>query len=90
MRESRLLFCRECEKEMTDKEFLSWLADRIVYVYKESPNTDFVLRLWKIADSLSEEKVEPALSEPAVEPCARKGGYGLCYCSECTSIYYPK
>ena len=34
--------------------FLHWLADRLVHVYHESPNTDFVLRLKEIADSLSE------------------------------------
>jgi hypothetical protein len=29
----------------TTPVFLSWLADRLVFVYKESENVDFVLRL---------------------------------------------
>ena len=32
-----------------DKSFLFWLADRLVCVYGESPNTDFVLKLREIA-----------------------------------------
>lgn len=37
---------------MTDKEFLNWLEDRLVHVYNESPNTDFVLKLRQIADNI--------------------------------------
>ena len=33
---------------MTDAAFLQWVADRFVYVYGESPNVDFVLRLKRI------------------------------------------
>jgi hypothetical protein len=33
---------------MNDNEFLQWLQDRIINVYGESPNTDFVLRLEEI------------------------------------------
>jgi hypothetical protein len=33
---------------MTDAQFLTWIRDRIVYVYGESPNVDFVLRLGEI------------------------------------------
>jgi hypothetical protein len=35
---------------MTDAQFLTWIRDRIVYVYGESPNVDFVLRLGEIAE----------------------------------------
>lgn len=35
---------------MTDSEFLNWLYARLVSVYDESPNTDFVVRLKEIAD----------------------------------------
>jgi hypothetical protein len=35
---------------MTNKEFLHWIANRLVNVYKEHPNTDFVLKLKEIAD----------------------------------------
>jgi hypothetical protein len=34
---------------MTDAEVVSWIADRLVYVYGESENVDFVLRLRAIA-----------------------------------------
>jgi hypothetical protein len=32
------------------REFLNWVADRLVHVYGESPNVDFVLKLRQIAD----------------------------------------
>ncbi len=34
---------------MLDKEFLNWLADRLVNVYKESPYVDFVQKLKAVA-----------------------------------------
>lgn len=34
---------------MKDREFLIWLKDRLVHVYGESPNVDFVHKLDKIA-----------------------------------------
>ena len=37
---------------MTDKEFLDWIITRIINVYNESPNVDFIHRLRKIADKL--------------------------------------
>lgn len=30
---------------MTDSNFLEWLRERLINVYKENPNTDFVLKL---------------------------------------------
>lgn len=33
---------------MNDIEFLKWIRDRLVHVYKESPNTDFVQRLERV------------------------------------------
>lgn len=35
-----------------DSEFLHWLTARLVKVYGESPNVDFVLKLHEIADNL--------------------------------------
>lgn len=35
-------------------EFLIWLADRLVHVYKESPNLDIVLRLRKAVDEVEQ------------------------------------
>lgn len=40
---------------MSDKEFLHWLILRIIKVYRENPNVDFVQRLKKIADKLYED-----------------------------------
>jgi hypothetical protein len=37
------------ESWQTDAEFLSWLADRLVKVYGEDPNMDFVRRLRAVA-----------------------------------------
>jgi hypothetical protein len=34
----------------TTEEFLQWLRDRLVHIYKESPNVDFVRRLDTIVD----------------------------------------
>ena len=39
---------------MTDKEFLNWLVDRLVHVYGESPNVDFVHKLKAIAETEQE------------------------------------
>lgn len=33
---------------MTDKDFLQWLLERLIHVYKENPNVDFCHRLRKI------------------------------------------
>ena len=37
---------------MNDKEFLNWIIDRLINIYNESPNVDFIHRLRKIADKL--------------------------------------
>lgn len=44
--------CRKFKSpsEYTDKEFLLWLHDRIVFVYNESVNTDFVKKFKKIIE----------------------------------------
>lgn len=34
---------------MSDAEFLNWVADRLVHVYGESENVDFVLKLRRLA-----------------------------------------
>jgi len=38
--------------ELTNKEFLQWLHDRLVYVYGENRNTDFVQRLRTVKDEV--------------------------------------
>ena len=48
---------------MTDKQFLLWLADRLVVQYGESPDVDYVHKLCSIAEALPEEQVTPNTSE---------------------------
>ena len=54
--------------KMKDKDFLHWLADRVVYVYKESENVDFVQKLRNIADGVDPDKETPNLG---------RGGWNL-------------
>lgn len=48
---------------MKDLEFLNWIADRLVNVYGESPNVDFVHKLREIADA----PLQKALRNPSDE-----------------------
>ncbi len=43
---------------MSHKEFLNWIADRIVNIYGESPQIDFVLALRRRADEIAELEKE--------------------------------
>jgi hypothetical protein len=45
---------------MEDSEFLSWLKERLINVYGESPNVDFVLRLGEIVKyaKMREEEIK--------------------------------
>jgi hypothetical protein len=45
---------------LTDAEFLTWIRDRLVHVYGESPNVDFVHRL----NAIIEAQPEAALNRP--------------------------
>ncbi len=40
------------EIDMTDVEFLKWIEERLIHVYKESPNVDFIHRLRSIIDNM--------------------------------------
>jgi hypothetical protein len=55
---------------MNDKEFLNWIIDRLINVYNENPNVDFIHRLRKIADKLE-------IIADAVTP------WGQPWCVEC-------
>lgn len=44
---------------MKDKEFLEWLANRLVEVYGEASGTDFVLKLRAIARATPDEQLTP-------------------------------
>jgi len=37
---------------MTTKEFLTWIYNRLVNVYGENPNLDYMIRLKTIIDSI--------------------------------------
>jgi hypothetical protein len=41
---------------MDDAAFLKWVALRLVHVYGEGANTDFVMRLKRISKTLDEVK----------------------------------
>jgi septal ring factor EnvC (AmiA/AmiB activator) len=41
-----------------NKKFLNWIADRLVYVYKESENVDFVLRLRELANEIQKLEIK--------------------------------
>ncbi len=59
---------------MTDKEFLTWIRDRIVNVYEESPNVDFVRRLEEVIDNLDKiEKASTQLVEYSLVPSLFQG-----------------
>ena len=52
---------------MTDKEFLSWVADRLVHVYGESESVDFVHKLRKISQRTWVGLTEKDICEAAVK-----------------------
>jgi hypothetical protein len=44
---------------MSDKDFLLWLAERLIMVYGENENIDFVTKLQAIAKALPVDQVTP-------------------------------
>jgi hypothetical protein len=44
---------------MKDKEFLQWLSQRLIHVYGESEDVDFVTKLQAIAHSLHHDRCTP-------------------------------
>lgn len=46
---------------LRDAEFLSWMADRLVFVYGESPNIDFVHYLRRLATEAEKKERRRAL-----------------------------
>ena len=51
---------------MTDKEFLQWIYDRLIHVYKENKNYDYMHKLkeiidkypnWEYVDKLKQYKI---------------------------------
>lgn len=51
---------------VTDSEFLNWLGDRLVHVYGESENVDFVLKVRRLAQAAAQSVAQPVVDqEPA-------------------------
>jgi hypothetical protein len=42
---------------MTDKEFLLWMWERLIVVYRENPSYDYMRKLRAIAESIPENQV---------------------------------
>lgn len=47
---------------MRDRAFLEWLAQRLVNVYGESPDVDYVTKLQSIAEATDPDKVTPNIA----------------------------
>jgi hypothetical protein len=52
---------------MGDREFLAWIRDRLVHVYGESPNVDFIRRLDQII-SAHEPPLQPGVRVEVFTP----------------------
>ena len=52
---------------MNDSQFLLWISDRLVNVYGENENTDFVLKLRELADKNSEPAKPKPLTDAVLE-----------------------
>lgn len=52
---------------MTDSEFLTWIRDRLIFVYGESSDVDFVLRLGEIIAKLDRSEKMEELIRVSVE-----------------------
>ena len=42
--------------QASDWQFLSWIYDRLVFVYNENPSLDYMRRLKRIVDRMEEEE----------------------------------
>ena len=51
---------------MNDKEFLIWLRERMIFVYHESPNVDFVRKLTCIINDYDSKKLTPNVNGETV------------------------
>mgnify|MGYP001608782724 CR=1 FL=1 len=66
---------------MKDGEFLHWIADRLVHVYGESPNVDFVQRLRAIAvEQTAREGMTMHVGDPTNARSWGAGGAIPCTC----------
>lgn len=79
------IWCPACNRThgpfnepLTDREFLTWLSERLVHVYDESPNVDFVHRLRRIADRQTDTsaRVSPEMVRLSAEAMANRRAAG--------------
>ena len=54
-----------------DRDFLFWMCDRLVNVYNESPNVDFVQKLRTIAQFTHPSIDTPVMGHPRYFPICR-------------------
>lgn len=58
---------------MTDKQFLNWIADRLVFVHGDAAAADFVLKLREIGDASGPGPREiPRMGEPDLRKIAER------------------
>ena len=70
---------------MTDKEFLSWIYDRMIYKHGENKNVDYMLKFRSIIDSMQEEPVSKDRREAIL-----KKAHELANRAELISDKFPK
>lgn len=69
----------------SNKEFLSWLRDRLINVYGESPGTDFVQKIAKIVES----EAPPEWTTEAPNSTGHYWFFGEGLMGEMGCDYYP-
>jgi hypothetical protein len=58
-------------KNMTNSEHLQWLHDRIVNVYDESENVDFLIRFREIIKGIKDEEDIQCINETIVNALSK-------------------
>lgn len=51
------------DNDMTDKEFLKWIRDRLEYRHGENPRIDYMVKLKQIVDNM-EGEIRPTSPTP--------------------------
>jgi hypothetical protein len=59
---------------MKDSEFLDWIADRLVHVYGDKPNVDFIIKLRSMAKNIDQDQ-EDACHSRHCPMCVRTRNY---------------
>ena len=59
------------KKDMTNSEHLQWLHDRIVNVYGESENVDFLIKFREIIKDIKDEEDIQCINETIVNALSK-------------------